>query len=245
MPQIPRVRTILVTGGTGTLGAAVVRALCDVRQSTLEAPLPIRVVANYFHDEGRAHTLRSETGCELWRADVGDEEIITSMFEAAGSLRAVIHAAGVSRDGLAANYPRAAWRANLRTNSDGSFLVTRAALKYLEDDGRLILFGSRAGETGNWGQSAYAASKAATIALAKCAAIEAAGRVTVNVLCPGFVPGVMSEGIGSSHLEWQRARSVDGQLGRVEPVVSAVQWLLSDGARGVSGQVIHCDSRLW
>ena len=31
----------------------------------------------------------------------------------------------------------------------------------------------------------------------------------------------------------------------LEPVVSAVQWLLCDGARGVSGQVIHCDSRLW
>lgn len=238
-------RTILITGGTGTLGAALTRALCHAAQSTLDGPQPFRIIANYRRDHKRAEQLQIETGCGLWCADIGDENSVRAMFEAIGSLGSVVHLAAVARDGLVANTPRAAWQESLRINANGAFLVTRAALQHLEADGRLILFASRAAQTGNRGQSAYAASKAAVIALAKCAAREAAGRIAVNVLCPGFVAGAMSKNVAAPGLDWQRARSADGELGRVEPVVSAVQWLLSDGARGVSGQVIHCDARLW
>lgn len=238
-------RTILVTGGTGTLGAAIARALCTDGSTLIGGNQAVRVVVNYFRDQERAERVQAETGCDLWRADVGDEDSVTQLFESLGSLYAVIHAAAVSRDGLAASYSRAAWQETLSVNATGAFLVTRAALSRLGNDGRLIILASRAGESGNSGQSAYASSKAAITALAKCAAREAAGRIAVNVLCPGFVPGPISADVNSSRLDWQRARSVDGELGSVEPIVSAVQWLLSDGARGVSGQVIHCDNRLW
>ena len=62
---------ILVTGGTGTLGSALVRRLCSGGW---------RVFANYSRDEARAVRLCEATGCEMARAGVGDEDAVNAMF---------------------------------------------------------------------------------------------------------------------------------------------------------------------
>jgi 3-oxoacyl-[acyl-carrier protein] reductase len=229
-------RTILVTGGTGTLGSAIVRAGCAAA---------FHVVANFARDTVRAQHLREMTGCDVRQADVADRDQVQSLFESLPHLWAVIHTAAIARDGLLPTYRRDAWHETLRVNATGAFLVTQHALRQLPRDGRLILFASRVGENGGVGQAAYAASKAAVLALAKTAACEAAGQgIAVNVICPGFVPSAMTAEVSEVRLQQQRERSLTGELGEAEQVVSTVRWLLSDEARGITGQVVHCDSRI-
>lgn len=229
-------KNVLVTGGTGTLGSAIVES-CRAAGW--------RVVANYVHDETRAIALRNATGCEVYRADVGAEAEVAAMFAALPPLSAVIHAAAISHDALLARHSRTDWNATLRVNADGAFLVTRAALQTLPEGGRLILLASRVGEHGNAGQAAYAASKAAVIALMRSAAREgAAHQVYVNAVCPSAVPSAMTGTLPPARLTALREQSVLGAFGTAQQVAATVHWLLSEGAAGITGQVIHCDSRI-
>jgi NAD(P)-dependent dehydrogenase (short-subunit alcohol dehydrogenase family) len=231
-------RSILVTGGTGALGGALVRALAGSTPS-------LQVVANFHRDPARAGRLQRETGCTIFRADVSDEEQVAALFEALPSpLFAVVHAAGISRDALLLRHSRADWESVLRVNLGSAFLVARAALQNLQDGGRLIFFASRAGENGRGGQTAYAASKAGTLALMKCAAREGAARkLAVNAICPGFVPSAMNAGGSTPGAKAARRASVFGALGAADETASLVRWLLSEEAGAVSGQILHCDSR--
>jgi 3-oxoacyl-[acyl-carrier protein] reductase len=227
---------VLVTGGTGTLGSSIVHVLRHQH---------FQVLANYRRDEARAAQLQNTTGCDLWRADVGDEAQVSAMFEALPRLSAVVHVAGITRDALLLRQSSAAWHETLRVNSDGAFLVARAALEKLENGGRLIMLASRVGEQGNGGQAAYAASKAAVIALTKCAAREGAARcLAVNAICPGFVPSALSASLSPVRLDALAGQAVLSSANAPQQVAATVLWLLSDAAAGISGQVIHCDSRI-
>lgn len=242
--NVEQIKTVLVTGGTGAIGSAIVRAI--VAKSTTSSTRCWNVVANYTQDKQRAQQLQSETGCGLHRADIADENETRAMFSEIENLFAVVHCAGVSHNNLLMRQTPEEWRETMRVNSDGAFLVTRESLKALPRNGRLILLASRVGERGNAGQSAYAASKAAVIALTKCAAREAGkSGVCVNAICPGFVLSDLTQSLPDKVLQNFRAQSVFGEFGGGgEAVASAVLWLLSDAAREVSGQIIHCDSRV-
>ena len=123
--------------------------------------------------------------------------------------------------------------------------MTRAALQNLQPGGRLVLLASRVAEHGGSGQTAYAASKAAVIGLARCAAREAAERrIMVNVVCPGFVPSPLGAALTARQRDRARQASVLEEFGTAEQAAATVAWLLSDAALGITGQVIHCDSRI-
>jgi 3-oxoacyl-[acyl-carrier protein] reductase len=229
-------RAVVVTGGTGTIGREIVRTLTN---------FGFLVFAVYAHDDVRAREVRQDTGCELRRADISREADMEKLFQRLPPLFAVVHAAGIARNALLLRQSEDEWAETLRVNATGSFLVTRAALQALIPGGRLVLLASRVGENGNAGQGAYAASKAAVIALMRSAAREGAERsLTVNAVCPGFVESAMTASLGEAQLAAFRRRSVLGALGSGEQVAGAVSWLLSDEANAVSGQVIHCDSRI-
>jgi len=229
-------KTVLVTGGSGVIGTAIVHAL---RESGHQ------VCSTWHSSEERATVLSESTGCEVRRADISDEAEVLALFDSLPSLWAVVHAAAISRNALLLKQSREDWAATMKVDAGGSFLITRESLKRLPDGGRLVLLASRVGEIGNVGQGAYAAAKAATIALAKVAAREGGFRhIAVNALCPGLVPSPLTASLNIASLRAFKARSVLGELGDARDVAGAVCWLLSDDAAGVSGQVIHCDSRI-
>lgn len=236
----PETKTVLVTGGTGAIGSEIVRAL-------VRSYPDFQIIANYSHNHERAEKLRAETGCALYRADISSENAVQELFFSRfpSPLYAVIHAAGITRDALLLRQTRAEWDQNLSINLESAFLVARASLEKLEEGGRLIFLASRVGETGNRGQSAYAAAKAALLALAKSAAREGARRcLKINAICPGFVPSAMTENLSAPALEAAQKASLFGEFGAAEETAELVAWLLSPGSGNISGQVFHADNRL-
>lgn len=229
-------RAILITGGTGTLGAALTRALCAA---------DFDVFANFAHDEKRAATLQNETGCQLRRADISNESAVQKLFADLPPLFAVIHAAGIARDALLLRQSSQSWHETMNVNLTGAFLVTREALTKIETGGRLIFLTSRVGECGRAGQGAYAASKAGTMALMQSAARESATRLSVNAICPPFVPSALSEPLKDKAFSVLQSQSLSGRCGEAASVIGAVRWLLSEDGERVSGQVIHCDDRIF
>lgn len=224
---------VLVTGGTGTLGSALVWAL---------GAAGFAVVANFWRDENRALELQHRTGCELQRGDISEERVVDALF-AAHSFGAVFHLAGVNHDALLPRQSSRDWNQQLKINLDSAFLISRAALQSLPRGGHLAFVSSRVAERGFAGQSAYGASKAALLGLMKSAALEAqASGICVNAICPGFAPSALSDGLSASAL---RARQSENHLTDADAAHSFAAlcvWLLQSRAT-LTGQILRPDCR--
>lgn len=215
------------------LGSAIARRLSS----------EYRVLGTYFSRRQQALALLG-CGCEIEQLDVRDEAAVEALLQRVRP-RSLVLCAGVAGQGLVARLSAQAWREALGVHLDGLFWALRDALKYLPDGARVVWLGSRVAHRGGVGQSAYATAKAAGEALAKSAAREGAARgIAVNVVCPGFVLSPLTSGLSEQRLRDERERDVGGELGQAELCAEMVAWLLSEAARGVSGQVLHADARV-
>lgn len=224
---------VLVTGGTGTLGSALVVALTQANHE---------VVAGYWRDENRALALQRSTGCELQRGDIRHESGVESLF--AHSYHAVFHLAGISNDALLPRVSVWNWNQQLTTNLHSTFFITRAALQFLPRGGNLVLVSSRVAERGFIGQSAYGASKAAILGLMKSAALEGrASGIHVNAICPGFAPSALSDDLSPQVLRARHAENTLPDADAAQSFAALCVWLLESRAN-LSGQILRPDCRV-
>jgi NAD(P)-dependent dehydrogenase (short-subunit alcohol dehydrogenase family) len=100
---------------------------------------------------------------------------------------------------------------------------------------QVVLISSAASLVGEKGNALYTASKGALDAYMKSAAIELAPKCRVNSILPGMVEGGMSEAVRKA------AENYPLGIGRPEHVASAVEYLLSDEARWITGQQVVVD----
>jgi NAD(P)-dependent dehydrogenase (short-subunit alcohol dehydrogenase family) len=181
--------------------------------------------------------------------DVTDEDCNESIADAAvaewGGLDVWICNAGISP--LVAD-PRqtdpATWRRILEVNLTGAFLGARAAARVMGQGGRLIFTGSVLGERPRKGLSAYNASKAGLVGLAKGLALDLApSGMTVNVVAPGWFDSPLARpwtdnprlaGAITSHTALNR-------WGEPGDLAGAYLFLASDAAAFITGTVVNVD----
>ena len=170
-----------------------------------------------------------------------------------GGLDVLVNNAGAGGPNACAADGPERWDTIVRTNVDGTFFATRAALAHLPDGGRIVNISSVLGRFGVPGYTAYCASKHAVIGFTKALALELAERrITVNAICPGWVETemaregmeLMARGMSVSYEEARRTALGAVPLGRIlepEEIGEHVAWLCSDGAAGMTGQAIVHD----
>jgi len=124
-------------------------------------------------------------------------------------------------------------------------VVTKAAVRSMMSDGggRIVNIASIVAFTGYSGLSVYSASKASLIGFTRSLAREVGKLgITVNAVAPGFVDTEMTRGMKEEQREQIVRRSALKRLVDVEDVANAVEFLLSDGAKNITGTVVTVDA---
>lgn len=235
-------RTILVIGGSGGLGRAVVEHLAGQGHA----------VAFTYRRGGRAAdelAARAEGAARAFALDLrdakGPERVAAAAEQALGPLDGLVNAAGRGAGGLLAMTPDDTWDDVLDTNLGGVFRCCRAVLPGMvkRRRGSIVNVASLAALRGVAGQTSYAASKAGVLGLTRSLAREMGRRgIRVNAVAPGYVPTEMTRDLDPAEVAALRSREClpDG----VSPasVAAAIAFLLSDSAASITGQCLVVDA---
>lgn len=175
-------RTVIVTGGTGALGRAVVGALLEAG-ARCRIPYVVEAEAASFPHQDRV-TLIGQ--CELT-----NESDVARLFDGVSDLWASIHIAGGFAMGAVADTDKAGMLDMLNTNFVTCYLCCRNAVQnFGSDGGRIVNVAARAGLEPRLGagMAPYATSKAAVAAFTQALAAEVAGRnILVNAVAPSII----------------------------------------------------------
>jgi 3-oxoacyl-[acyl-carrier protein] reductase len=237
-------RSVIVTGGAGGIGSAVVR---------LFAQEGARVVIAYNTSVARAEELAQEVDGIALGADLTRQEDVDILFDEAarrlGRLDVLVANAGAwPRESVpvwAMSLER--WRATLAANLDSVFLCCRAFLRHVvkTGSGNIVIISSTAGLFGEADHADYAAAKGALaggfLKSLKNEIVRIAPTGRVNVVCPGWTVTEMArDALDDPELEPRVTRTMAlRKLGQAEDVAAVVVALASDRISGhVTGEVI-------
>jgi NAD(P)-dependent dehydrogenase (short-subunit alcohol dehydrogenase family) len=216
------VRTVVVTGGTRGIGAAIARRF-----------------------EGEQVIALGRAEC-----DVTDPAAVDALFERIAALDVLVINAGAASSAPLAKTTLEDWNALHDVNATGAFLCTRAALPRLNEHGRIVTVASVSGRAGSKYTGAYTASKHAAVGLMRAAAAELAGTTkTANAVCPGYVRTEMTERT-IANIGERTGRDGEAELAKLSPlnrliepdeVAFAVQFLAAREAGAINGQTLILD----
>jgi NAD(P)-dependent dehydrogenase (short-subunit alcohol dehydrogenase family) len=223
--------TVIVTGGAGGLGSAIV---ADLRSAG-------RTVVSFDR-------MIAPGASESFQLDVADESAVgTRAAEVAqryGGIDALVCAAGIVAEYPVAEMPLDAWRSVIDASLTGTFLATRAVLPAMiaAARGSIVAFSSGYASSGYRNGANYAAAKAGVEALVKSVALENARYgIRANSVAPGPIDTPM--------LTQERAAFIGpriplGRVGTPADVVGIVRFLIGDDSAYITGQTIQVNGGL-
>jgi 3-oxoacyl-[acyl-carrier protein] reductase len=228
-------RRALVTGASGTLGAAICRRL---------ASDGFEVIAHANANIEAAQKLAREIGGKAAAFDVTDGAAASTALEAlleSGPIQVLVNNAGLHDDAPLAGMTHEQWRRVIDVHLEGFYNVTKALVMPMARTrwGRIISLSSASARLGPRGQTNYAAAKAGLEAASRSLAREMGSRgITVNCVAPGIIESpsasAFDEATISSFVALQR-------IGKPEDVAAAVAFLASDAAGYITGQTLPVD----
>jgi NAD(P)-dependent dehydrogenase (short-subunit alcohol dehydrogenase family) len=227
LPGDVRGRRVVLTGASRGLGELLAHAFSHARAVAQDLPGPTLVFCGdvrdaEFNESVADGTVAEWGGVDVWIANAGISPIV------AGPLR---------------TDPQV-WRDIIDVNLTGAFLGARAAARVMDGGGRVILTGSVLGERPRKGLTAYSASKAGLVGMAKGLALDLApSQITVNVVSLGWFDSPLAERWTNSPelSESILGHTAQRRWGDPADLAGAFLFLASDAAAFVTGTVVNVD----
>lgn len=235
------VKRVLVTGASGGIGLAIVKAVLTAGY---------HVVAHYNSHAESLVELQKEFGdkIQLIQFNVADREncktILENDVKENGAYFGVVLSSGICRDAAFPAMTDEYWDKVLDVNLNGFYNVLHPIVMPMcrKRKGRIVTIASVSGVIGNRGQVNYSASKGGIIAASKALAVELASRnITVNSIAPGVIE---TEMIKDAPVDMILPAIPMHRVGKPEEVAATVVFLLSEGAGYITRQVISVNGGL-
>jgi 3-oxoacyl-[acyl-carrier protein] reductase len=236
----------IVTGGSRGLGLGIARKL-------IESGFNVIAIARKESDELTEALEKSEKeragSLQFVPFDLGEiheiPELVKKLRKEFGPIYGLVNNAGVSADGALALMSAHKIEQVVRLNTTSPMVLTKHVVRSMMADGggRIVNMSSITAFTGYSGLAVYAATKASLIGFTRSLAREV-GRmgVNVNAVAPGFVETTMTEEMTAEERQRIAKRSALKRLVEVEDIANAVDYLLSDKAKNITGTVMTVDA---
>ena len=230
-------KTVLVTGGTRGIGAAMVRTFSAAGYS---------VAFTYINSEEAADKLGKECGALAIKADSSVEDDVIFAVEKVkntiGCVDILINNAAISSFSLFTDITLDEWEKIFKVNVTGAFLYSKAVLPEMinKKQGRIINISSMWGITGSSCEVHYSASKAALIGMTKALAKEVGpSGITVNCITPGVIDTDMNRTLSKDDIKALCNETPLMRIGLPSEVADAALFLAGDSAAFITGEVMN------
>ncbi len=240
-------KNALVTGGSGGIGGAICKKF---------ASEGFHVIIHYNSNTAKANDILNEIlsdggSAEIMQFDVTSKKAVVEALDLWKNanpekvISTLVNNAGISNDVLLVWMEDNDWTKVINTNLNSFYNVTAPLIKdmILNKWGRIINIVSLSGIKGLPGQTNYAAAKAGVIGATKSLAQEVGRKkITVNAVAPGYVTTEMTTSLDEKQLK--KLIPVN-RFGKAEEVAALVNFLASDDAAYITGEVININGGLY
>jgi 3-oxoacyl-[acyl-carrier protein] reductase len=233
-------KVAIITGGAGGIGYAAVKRFIEEGAK----------VAIVDYDKELGEKVAAELGEQVafFAVDVSKLDQVKKMVEQVvahfGHVDILINNAGITRDATLVKMTEEDFEKVIQINLNGVYYCTQAVVPHMiaQGSGKIISTSSVSGIYGNFGQTNYAATKAAIVGMTKTWAKELGRKgINVNAVAPGFTATSMVEKMPEKVLQQMQGITSLQRLGKPEDIANAYLFLASDESSYITGHVLHVD----
>ena len=239
-------KTVLITGASRGIGKAILESFNNeyliIGTGTSESSVQ-SILENLksMNIEG-----------ESFKLDLGDRDSIKELTSLLDSKEIypdiLINNAGITRDNIMLRMKDEEWDNVIDVHLNGQYLLIKSFIKKMVKNrwGRIINISSTSAVLGNKGQANYAAAKAGIEAMSRSLARELGSRnINVNCVAPGFIDTDMTKEISDGNEDFLASQIPLGRLGKPNEIAEVVNFLTSEQANYITGQIIHVNGGLY
>ena len=239
-------RNVIVTGGSRGLGLGIARTL---RAAGYRVVAVARsggdLLASAVHESpaegpGTLHFMPFDLANLA-----GIPDFVSDIRKEFGPIYGLVNNAGLGTSGVLATMRDAEIERLVTLNTLSPIILSKYAVRSMmaHGGGRIVNIASIVGFTGYSGLAAYSATKASLIGFTRSLAREVGKLgITVNAVAPGFIATEMTHSLDADQRDRIARRSALHRLAEIDDVANAVEYLVSDKARNITGTVMTVDA---
>ena len=237
-------KNIILTGATGGIGGSILENLVSSGAN---------VVATGTNDEKLKKIEQNFNQVKTMKFDISKHDEIENFIDQINKffenkIDVLINNAGITKDNLSIRMKEEEWNKVINLNLTSTFLLSKNVIKKMlkNKNGKIINITSVVGHSGNIGQTNYAASKAAVVAMSKSLALEFGKKnITINCVSPGFIATDMTDKIADEHKELLKSKIPLDRFGNPKDIANTVLFLSSEMSNYITGETIHVNGGMY